>query len=172
MARLKSIFRKEAIRLPVQPPVPGRGIPTNRSRPRNSPLARAPDLFMARCSIFSTKPLVALNFFRNSKIFCMKRRIKGSGRILPITASGIASTMSTLSRDATSRPPLHSRMGIIDTMNTTAFADIYCPSVFANHIAILSIYYYLSCYCNYEPGSQTSWFTMNRIVRLDGSLLL
>ena len=52
---------------------------------------------------------------------------------------GIASTMSTPRREATIRPPLHSRIGMSETRNTTAFADIYLPRFVANQAAKLSI---------------------------------
>ena len=41
MLVLKSIFKKLAAKVPVQAPVPGRGIPTNKSKAKNKPLSPA-----------------------------------------------------------------------------------------------------------------------------------
>ena len=50
--------------------------------------------------------------------------------------SGTAAVIGTLSKGAASNPPLSSRIGTIDIIKTTAFAEMYFPSVDANHTAI------------------------------------
>lgn len=56
--------------------------------------------------------------------------------MLPTIQSGIAAVIGTSSIGATNSPPLSSKIGTIDIIKTTAFAEMYFPSVDANHIAI------------------------------------
>ena len=69
----------------------------------------------------------------------MNSKMKGIGMIFPIMQMGIAFRIGTPRDQATRRPPLSSRMGIMEMMKITTSLDTYCPRVEANHNAIESI---------------------------------
>ena len=84
-----SILRSDAMRAPVQPPVPGSGIPTKSVRPRNSAFWIPSDLPRALASSFLTIPPKCFVGRSQSKIFSIKKRMNGIGRILPIAEKNL-----------------------------------------------------------------------------------
>ena len=90
---LKSRFKKLAAKVPVQAPVPGKGIPTNINNAQNIPL------FPADCFNFSPPfvpffnhfvknlPIIFLSF-PHSSTFLANKKIIGTGNILPKIAIG------------------------------------------------------------------------------------
>ena len=133
--------RREAIREPVQAPVPGSGIPTKSTSPQNSYFSICPLLPMALFSSFSTRGRKSLVCFSQLKIGVIRSRIKGTGMIFPITQNQIARTMSISRSDATTSPPRSSRIGTMETMKTIISLEILPPSVSINQVIILSIFY-------------------------------
>ena len=87
---LISTSRRDAIKAPVQAPVPGRGIPTNNSSPRNSYFLLWARFHMARSSSFRIKPLYVFVFFIHLKICRIKSRINGIGIIFTSIQIGSA----------------------------------------------------------------------------------
>ena len=134
IAFFQSISRIVAISEPVQAPVPGSGIPTNSSRPRNSPCFM-PSLFLCPLASIASASLCSGVFFIHCRIFFSSRRMNGTGRTLPITQIGTATPIGTPSSAATISPPLHSRIGNSDTIKMTSSAGITCPRLFANQVA-------------------------------------
>nr|AIF26451.1 hypothetical protein [uncultured bacterium fosmid pJB23D10] len=139
IAFLISISSKAAMSEPIHAPVPGIGIPTNNTSPRNSPFESAELFFIALASSFSISLWKSFVFPIHLNIFLMKRRIKGIGIIFPTTQIGIATLISKFKNLATNNPALSSRIGIIETKRTTAQSGIYLPREFANFAAILSV---------------------------------
>ena len=90
---LKSRFKKLAANVPVHAPVPGSGIPTNKSNAKNIPLFPAASFsFLPPFSPFSKHHVknFAVNYlsFPHSKTFLANRKMKGTGIIFPIIAIG------------------------------------------------------------------------------------
>ena len=90
---LKSKFKNEAAKVPVHAPVPGSGIPTNKSNAQKIPLFPA-DFFnfsppLAPFSKHQVKNL-PINFlsFPHSRTFLANQKIIGTGRIFPTIAIG------------------------------------------------------------------------------------
>ena len=59
--------------------------------------------------------------------------------MFPMTQIGIACQIFTFNKEATIKPPRHSRIGIKDVIKITTCADTCCPSVDANQVAMDSI---------------------------------
>ena len=90
LLRLKSQSRIEAARAPVQAPVPGKGMPTNRSRAQKIPLSPAafsnfcpPRWPLLRHQL--KKPPIIGFFAPQVRIWRAKKKIRGTGRRFPIT---------------------------------------------------------------------------------------
>ena len=90
LLRLKSQSRIEAARAPVQAPVPGKGMPTNRSRAQKIPLS--PAAFSNFCPLRwpllrhqLKKPPIIGFFAPQVRIWRAKKKIRGTGRRFPIT---------------------------------------------------------------------------------------
>ena len=90
LLRLKSQSRIEAARAPVQAPVPGKGMPTNRSRAQKIPLS--PAAFSSFCPPrwpllrHQLKKPPIIGFFAPQVRICRaKKKIRGTGRRFPIT---------------------------------------------------------------------------------------
>ena len=90
---LKSSFKKLAARVPVQAPVPGKGIPTNKSNAQNIPLLPADFFsFSPPFSPFSKHHVknffVSFLSFPHSSTFLANNYITDTGRMFPIIAIG------------------------------------------------------------------------------------
>ena len=90
LLRLKSQSRIGAARAPVQAPVPGKGMPTNRSRAQKIPLS--PAVFSNFCPPLCPllrhqlkKPPMIGFFAPQVRIWRAKKKIRGTGRRFPIT---------------------------------------------------------------------------------------
>ena len=90
LLRLKSQSRIEAARAPVQAPVPGKGMPTNRSRAHTIPMTPAaitnfcpPRWPLLRHQL--QKPPIIGFFAPQVRIWRAKKKIRGTGRRFPIT---------------------------------------------------------------------------------------
>ena len=118
---LSLTLRTLATKLPVQAPVPGRGIATKANNPQKLKLFIPLLFFSAFASSFSTIFLILRKLVRfiKSKIFLIKSRIKGMGSIFPITQMGKAIPQGTPNREAAIRPPLSSNMGKSEIIKTT-----------------------------------------------------
>ena len=75
---------RAAISAPVQPPVPGRGIATNKSRPQSRQRLIFSLFLIERISSFSMIFENTGLSRRNWNILRMKSRMNGIGRMLPI----------------------------------------------------------------------------------------
>ena len=90
LLRLKSQSRIEAARAPVQAPVPGKGMPTNRSRAQKIPLSPAvfsnfwPPLWPLLRHQLKKPPMIGF-FVPQVRIWRAKKKIRGTGRRFPIT---------------------------------------------------------------------------------------
>lgn len=90
LLRLKSQSRIEAARAPVQAPVPGKGMPTNRSRAQKIPLSPAvfsnfwPPLWPLLRHQLKKPPMIGF-FAPQVRIWRAKKKIRGTGRRFPIT---------------------------------------------------------------------------------------
>ena len=108
---------REAIRLPVQAPVPGSGMPTNSRMPINSYFRIFCDLSPSARSLSQSdsrfiQPILQCSI--QFRIFSMNSRINGIGRILPTMQTPIAFHIGICSSAAAAIPPRSSRIGIIE----------------------------------------------------------
>jgi len=136
MAGLNFIFIRDAAKAPVHAPVPGRGIPTNMISPIFLYFSIWDILLLPFSSSLSTS-LTSFVLRIQSKIFLIKRRIKGIGRMVPaaqIRKAGMRSSPNTL---AAKIPPRSSTRGIILIINTVNSAGMVLEKNSSNISVIL-----------------------------------
>ena len=114
----KSTSNKEATKEPVHAPVPGSGIPTNKTSPQNSYRFIWSLFPIALLSSFSISGQNNFVFFNHLKICLMKSRINGIGIKFPIIQITIACVIGIFKSVAKSSPPRSSRIGTIETKKT------------------------------------------------------
>ena len=117
-AFLISNSKRDAIKAPVQAPVPGKGIPTNRIKKINSPFDSPVDFLAALSSNFNTSPFKILCFFISAKIFLINNKINGIGSIFPNRQIIFALNTEISKREAIITPPRSSIKGNIETKKT------------------------------------------------------
>ena len=138
-AFLNLISSKEAIKDPVQAPVPGNGMPTKRSRPINSYffiVSLFPIDFCSSRSIFGFSHRVR---FSRSKIGVINNRINGTGIIFPITQRNTALIIGIFKSAAATRPPLSSRIGTMEMIKTIISFDTTPSRFVVNHVINASV---------------------------------
>ena len=113
MEFFNGISKSDAAPAPVQAPVPGRGIATNKNNPSVSYFKIDSLFFLRRCSNLSIA-LTKRAFFSQLKIFLIKSNMNGIGSKFPITQIGKAILKSTFKNLAANKPPRNSRRGVID----------------------------------------------------------
>ena len=138
-AFLISISISDATSAPVHAPVPGSGMPTNKTSPQNSYFSIWSRFFIALFSIFSTSGRNNFVFFIAVNIFLIKNKINGIGRIFPTALIRIPFHIVTSSNDDARIPPLSSRIGNSEIINTIASLEICAPKVLVNQVTRLSI---------------------------------
>ena len=120
---LISNLKRAAIRAPVQPPVPGKGIATNAKSPHSLYFTM---LLLFTLAFFSKKSAILWNFvfFKKANILSINKIITGSGKILPKRQIGNAIYHSRFKRLAAISPPLNSRIGTSEIKKTTSSLGI------------------------------------------------
>ena len=120
--RLKSQSRMEAARVPVQAPVPGRGIPTKSSNAQKIPLSPAtfssfcPPLWPLLRHQVKKVPMIGLSA-PQARIWRAKKKIRGIGSILPITPMVRACQRGIPLEIAKGTAPRSSTRGTIEIKN-------------------------------------------------------
>ena len=94
---LKSISKRLAAKVPVQAPVPGSGIPTNKNSAQYKPLPTYASNFFPPFSPLSRQNLknFPINFLSepHTKTFLAKKNMNGTGSIFPIIKTGCGAQM-------------------------------------------------------------------------------
>ena len=135
----KSTSNKEATKEPVHAPVPGSGIPTNKTSPQNSYRFIWSLFPIALLSSFSISGQNSFVFFNHLKICLIKSRINGIGIKFPIIQITIACVIGIFKSVAKSSPPRSSRIGTIETRKTATSGDKKDGIFAANQCTIDSI---------------------------------
>lgn len=124
-AFFQSMSSSDAISAPVHAPVPGSGIPTKSTSPKNSYFSILSLLLIAFSSSFSTKGRNNFVFLSHLNIGLINHKMNGIGIKFPIRQMGIALQvgMSRKAGPAASSPPLSSNIGTMEMINIiTSFA--------------------------------------------------
>lgn len=129
-----------ARRAPVQPPVPGRGMATNRNNPKYIYLYLVISWLLDRdlaSNLFSILAIFGY-FFKNVNTFSRNNRIIGIGKTLPIKQMINEDVKGRFSKDAAINPPRSSNIGSKDIIKII-ISPFRLPKIFTKKFANASV---------------------------------